>query len=53
MPLPGFQELAVIAVILLILFGGARLPAIARSLASLPAEFMRGMRERGKDDKHL
>ena len=41
----GTQELMVILVIVLVLFGANRLPQIARSLGSSMKEFKKGMNE--------
>ena len=45
----GYQELLVILVIVLILFGANRLPELARSLGSSVKEFKKGVNET-KDD---
>ncbi len=45
----GYQELLIILVIVLILFGANRLPELARSLGSSMKEFKKGVNE-GKDD---
>ena len=45
----GYQELLLILVIVLILFGAQRLPDLARSLGSSVKEFKRGVNEL-KDD---
>jgi sec-independent protein translocase protein TatA len=45
----GYQELLVILVIVLILFGANRLPELARSLGSSVKEFKKGVNEL-KDD---
>ena len=49
----GTQELMVILVIVLVLFGGSKLPEIARSLGKSMREFKKGIDEgaSGKDDK--
>jgi sec-independent protein translocase protein TatA len=51
----GSQELIVILVIALILFGGRRLPELARSLGKSMNEFKKGVeegtREQEKDTK--
>jgi len=39
----GYQELLLILVIVLILFGGQRLPGLARSLGSSVREFKKGV----------
>jgi sec-independent protein translocase protein TatA len=45
----GYQELLVILVIVLVLFGGSKLPDLARSLGSSVKEFKKGVNE-FKDD---
>jgi len=45
----GYQELLIILVIVLILFGAQRLPDLARSLGSSVKEFKKGVAE-VKDD---
>jgi sec-independent protein translocase protein TatA len=42
-------ELLIIAAIILVLFGGAKLPQLARSLGSAQREFKKGLN--GDDDK--
>ena len=46
----GYQELLLILVIVLILFGAQRLPDLARSLGSSVKEFKKGVSEITKDD---
>jgi sec-independent protein translocase protein TatA len=46
----GTQELLVILVIVLILFGANRLPQLARSLGSSMKEFKKGINEGSKDE---
>ena len=46
----GYQELLLILVIVLILFGAQRLPDLARSLGSSVKEFKKGVNEISKDD---
>lgn len=47
----GYQELLIILVIVLILFGSSRLPELARSLGSSVKEFKKGVNEaRSEDD---
>jgi sec-independent protein translocase protein TatA len=46
----GYQELLLILVIVLILFGAQRLPDLARSLGSSVKEFKKGVNEITKDD---
>jgi sec-independent protein translocase protein TatA len=46
----GYQELLIILVIVLILFGANRLPELARSLGSSVKEFKKGVTETQKDE---
>jgi sec-independent protein translocase protein TatA len=46
----GYQELLIILVIVLILFGANRLPQLARSLGSSVKEFKRGVDEVKAED---
>ena len=46
----GYQELLLILVIVLILFGAQRLPDLARSLGSSVKEFKKVVTELNKDD---
>jgi len=46
----GTQELLVILVIVLVLFGGSKLPEIARSLGKSMNEFKKGIDEGTRDD---
>lgn len=41
----GYQELLIILVIVLVLFGANRLPELARSLGSSVKEFKKGVQE--------
>ena len=45
----GVQELVLILVIVLVVFGGSRLPSLARSLAQTRNEFRKGL-ARNDDD---
>jgi sec-independent protein translocase protein TatA len=47
---PGLPELIVIALIILLLFGGSKLPALMRNLGRSTNEFKRGMSETTSDD---
>ena len=48
----GTQELMIILVIALVLFGGSKLPELARSLGKSMNEFKKGVTEgAGDDDK--
>ncbi len=44
----GQQELLVIFLIILVLFGGSKLPELARSLGKAKVEFRKGMQEEEK-----
>jgi sec-independent protein translocase protein TatA len=46
----GYQELLIILVIVLILFGANRLPELAKSLGSSVKEFKKGVNEAEKQD---
>jgi sec-independent protein translocase protein TatA len=46
----GYQELLIILVIVLILFGANRLPELAKSLGSSVKEFKKGVNEAEKAD---
>jgi sec-independent protein translocase protein TatA len=46
----GYQELLIILVIVLVLFGASRLPELARSLGSSVKEFKKGVSEASKED---
>ncbi|OLD38022.1 MAG: Sec-independent protein translocase TatA [Candidatus Rokubacteria bacterium 13_1_40CM_2_68_8] len=46
----GYQELLIILVIVLILFGANRLPELARSLGSSVKEFKKGVNEIKTED---
>ena len=46
----GYQELLIILVIVLVLFGANRLPELARSLGSSVKEFKKGVQEAKADE---
>jgi sec-independent protein translocase protein TatA len=46
----GPWELLIILVIVLVLFGGAKLPGLARSLGQAQKEFKKGMSESHDDE---
>lgn len=48
--MPGTPELIIIAVVLLLIFGGAKLPKLARSLGSAKSEFEKGAKEGTMDE---
>ena len=50
MPDIGLPELIVILVIVLLVFGSAKLPKLARSLGQAQKEFKEGLQEGSKDD---
>ena len=47
----GPTELIIVLLIVLLLFGGAKLPKLARSLGQAQKEFKSGMDDPDKDDK--
>lgn len=48
--MPGGPELLIVLAIVLLLFGGAKLPKLARSLGQASNEFKTGLAEGAKDD---
>jgi sec-independent protein translocase protein TatA len=46
----GTSELLIVLVVILVLFGGAKLPQLARSLGKAQSEFKRGLHETGDDE---
>lgn len=46
----GAPELLIILVLVLLIFGGAKLPKLARSLGEASTEFKKGVTAGGKDD---
>ena len=46
----GAPELIVILVIVLVIFGGSKLPKLARSMGQAQKEFKTGLSEGAKDD---
>ena len=46
----GSSELIIILIVLLVMFGGAKLPQLARSLGQAQKEFKDGVAEGHKDD---
>ena len=46
----GYQELLLILVIVLVLFGANRLPELAKSLGSSVTQFKKGISESQKED---
>jgi sec-independent protein translocase protein TatA len=47
----GAPELLIILVVILVLFGGAKLPKLARSLGQAQNEFKQGMKEGTTSDE--
>jgi sec-independent protein translocase protein TatA len=47
----GAPELLIILLIVLLLFGGAKLPKLARSLGEASKEFKKGIDDKDKDEK--
>jgi sec-independent protein translocase protein TatA len=48
----GLPEILVILAIILLLFGGRKIPELARGLGEGIRNFRSGMREEGKDEKN-
>jgi sec-independent protein translocase protein TatA len=46
----GTSELIIILIIVLLVFGGAKLPKLARSLGQAQKEFKEGLETRDSDD---
>jgi sec-independent protein translocase protein TatA len=46
----GPTELLIVLLVVLVLFGGAKLPKLARSMGQAQNEFKRGLSEGPKDD---
>ncbi|MEL6897518.1 MAG: twin-arginine translocase TatA/TatE family subunit [Planctomycetota bacterium] len=46
----GTQELLIVGAIVLLVFGGAKLPSLMRNLGSSVNEFKRGMADSNEDD---
>jgi sec-independent protein translocase protein TatA len=51
MPHIGVQELLIILVVVLVLFGGRKLPELARGLGQGMKEFKKATRETGADEE--
>ncbi len=47
---PGPLELAIVAGVILLLFGSSKLPTLMRNLGKSTNEFKRGMNESAEDD---
>lgn len=51
--MPSGPEFLIVLVVILVLFGGAKLPKLARSLGQAQNEFKKGLREGGTfEDDH-
>jgi len=46
----GAPELVIVLLIVLVVFGGAKLPKLARSLGQAQKEFKQGLSEGGRED---
>lgn len=51
--IPGMGEIAIIALILLLLFGAKKLPQLARSLGAALTEFKKGRKQGSGEEKAL
>ena len=49
----GATELLIVLVIVLVVFGGAKLPKLARSIGQAQKEFQDGMTEGVQDDEEV
>ncbi len=47
----GTGELLIVLAVILVLFGGSKLPQLARSLGKAQSEFKRGLKDEGDDDE--
>ena len=48
--MPGIQELLIIAFIVLLLFGGAKLPSLMRNMGRSVTEFKKGMTKQDEEE---
>ena len=48
--MPDAPELLIIVLVVLVLFGGAQIPKLARSLGQAQKEFKAGLKEGAQDD---
>jgi sec-independent protein translocase protein TatA len=46
----GAPELLIVLLVILVLFGGAKLPKLARSMGQAQSEFKRGLKDSGKSN---
>ena len=49
-PMPSATEMLIVGAVILLLFGGAKLPQLARSLGSARSEFEKGLKRGAEDD---
>ena len=47
----GAPELIIVLIVILVLFGGAKLPKLARSLGQAQSEFKKGIQTTDDDDE--
>lgn len=50
--MPGVPEMMILVVILLVLFGSARLPKLMRSVGQSVGEFQQGMKDKPIERQH-
>ena len=48
--MPGLPEMMIVMFVILLLFGGSKLPSLMRNLGKSANEFKRGMNETGDGD---
>ena len=48
----GFTEILIIAVIIILLFGGKKIPQLARSLGSSFTSFKKGLKDAEKNEEN-
>ncbi len=46
----GTQEIIIIALVILVLFGGSQLPKLARSVGQASTEFKKGVKQGAEDE---
>lgn len=49
-PMAGPYQLLIVLVLILVLFGGTKLPQLARSIGQAQKEFQQGLKEGAPDD---
>lgn len=50
--MPSGTEWLIIAIVVLVIFGGSQLPKLARNLGQAQKEFKKGLAEGAKDDEN-